>query len=95
MESAKIDPRSFGLSIGVTAALFWGIYSTSALLLLVIEVYISGFYGYTDLSNYDWKPELDEFFAALSAISLVAGLTGWLIAAFYNFLNGIFEPKLR
>ena len=95
MNDLKINSQSLGLSFGFTAAFFWGVYSTGVLLLLIIEVYISGFYGYTDLSNYDWKPELAEFFLFLFAISFGAGLMGWLIAALYNFLNGIFEPKLR
>ena len=95
MENGRINKRTFGLSIAVGAALVWGMYCAGALLLLIVEVYISGFYGYTNLSNYNWKPELADFFAELLAIGLVAGLAGWLIAFFYNLLNGFFEPKLR
>lgn len=95
MIDGKINSQSFGLSLAVAAAIFWGAYSAGVLLLRIIEVYVSGFYGYTDLSGYEWKPEITDFFAGLVAIGLVGGLGGWLIASFYNFLNGIFELKLR
>jgi hypothetical protein len=95
MESSRISSRNFGLCIAVGAALFWGVYSAGVLLQRIVEVYLGGFYGYTDLNNYEWKPELTDFFAGLLACGLAAGLSGWLIASVYNLLNDVLEPKLR
>ena len=95
MSQAKINTRSCGLSVALVAALFQGFYSALALLRLIIEVYISGFYGYTDLKNYDWKPELSEFFMRLIVISLSAGAAAWLAASVYNFLNEATQPEFN
>lgn len=95
MSEVKINTGSCGLSVALVAALFWGFYSALALMRLIIEVYISGFYGYTNLSRYEWKPDVMEFFARLIVISLTAGAAAWLAAALYNFLNEMVHPKLR
>lgn len=95
MTKERIDSLVFGFAAGLAAALFWGIYSAVGLLLLVVEVYISGFYGYTDLCSYEWKPEITEFLARLMLVACGAGLAGWLTASLYNLLDGIFEPKFR
>ena len=95
MSEAKINTRSCGLSVALVAALFWGFYSALALLRLIIEVYISGFYGYTDLKSYDWKPELSEFSMRLIVISLGAGAATWITASVYNLLTEVFQPEFR
>ena len=95
MSEAKINTRSFGLSVALVVAIFWGFYSALALMRLIIEVYISGFYGYTNLSNYDWNPYLAEFFARLIVISLGAGAAAWMTASLYNLLTEVFQPECR
>ena len=95
MSEVKINTRSCGLSIALAAALFWGLYHGLALLELLIEVYISGFYGYTDLSNYDWKPDLAEFVGRLIVISFGAGAAAWMAASAYNLLTEVSRLKFR
>lgn len=90
----NINPKSLGLAVVITAAVLWSIYRAGAFVLLVIEIYVSSHFGYIDLSNYDWKPEIADFVLYLLVISLGAGLMGWLIAGVYNFLNKIFAPRL-
>jgi hypothetical protein len=94
-ESIKINPKALGLAGAIVAAIFWTIYSAGAFILLVFEVYISSYHGYTDLSIYEWKPEIARFLVLLFAFGLGAGLTAPLVASLYNFLNEIREPKLR
>lgn len=91
----KINPKAFGLAIAVTVSLFWSLRSAGAFLLMALEVYISGFYGYTDLSGYDWKPEIARFAACLLVFGFGAYFAGWTVAAVYNFLSGFGKLKLR
>lgn len=95
MDNTKIDAHSIGLSVALVAALFWGVYSSLALMQQVFEVYMSGFYGYTDLNNFDWQPELSAFFRRLVWMSLGAGAAAWLTASLYNRLNELVPPRLR
>lgn len=94
MAEAKINSKSFGLAGAIVAAIYWSVYSAGSFVLLAAEVCLSGYYGYTDLSNYNWKPEIARFFAVLIFLSLGAGLTLRLIAAFYNLLNKNSGAKL-
>ena len=90
----KIDPKSFGWACAAAAALYWSFYSVGGLLLLATEIYISGFYGYTDLCGYNWRPELVRFLGNLFILSSGAGLTGWLVGSLYNFFNKISDAEL-
>lgn len=94
MAESKINPKLVGLAGVIVAAIYWSVYSAGVFALLVAEVYLSGYYGYTDLSSYNWKPEIARFFAFLIVLSLSAGLTLWLVAAFYNLLNKYSGAKL-
>ena len=51
--------------------------------------------GYLNFSNFDWKHTFAQFIVSLIVWSGNAGLTGWLIAAFYNYLSEIYDVKLK
>ena len=56
---------------------------------------LSGEMGYLNFSNFDWKHALIQFTGTLIVWSGGAGLTGWLIATFYNDLSEIYDVKLK
>jgi hypothetical protein len=62
--------------------------------LLIAAINLSGDMAYTDFSSFEWTGFLSRFLFNLVALSLGAGLTGWLIAGFCNRLNEISDPKL-
>ena len=51
--------------------------------------------GYLNFSNFDWKHTFAQFIVSLIVWSGNAGLTGWLIATFYNDLSEIYDVKLK
>ena len=90
----KINPTTFGLAGAIAATILWSLYSAVVLLLLIVSVNISGDMAYTDFSNFDWKFFVNRFLLFLGALSLSAGIAGWLTAAIYNFLNEFSIKKL-
>ena len=83
----KINPRLLCLSSAVTAAILWTAYSALVFSLTFLAINLSGEMAYLNFSNFDWKLTFIQFIVYLIVWSSSAGLTGWLIAAFYNFLS--------
>ena len=90
----KINPLLFGVAAALAAAVLWSVYSFCAISLLIIAINLSGDLAYTNFGNFEWTNFLSRFLVDLVALSLGAGLTGWLIAGFYNYLNENSAPKL-
>lgn len=88
----KINPLSFGLAIALSVAVLWSIYSVGAFSLMVATINLSG--AYTNFGSFDWSYFLSQFLISLIALCIGSGVTGWLIAVFYNCLNENSEPKL-
>ena len=91
----KINPGLLSLSSAVIVAVLWTIYSTAVFSLTIAAINLSGEMGYLNFSNFDWKHTFIQFIASLIVWSGSAGLTGWLIAAFYNDLSEIYDVKLK
>lgn len=91
----KLNPLLLSLSSAVTVAIFWTVYSAAVFSLTILAINLSGEMGYLNFSNFDWKHALIQFTGTLIVWSGIAGLTGWLIAAFYNDLSEIYDVKLK
>ena len=91
----KINPGLLSLSSAVIVAILWAIYSAAVFSLTILAINLSGEMGYLNFSNFDWKHALIQFIVSLIVWSGSAGLTGWLIAAFYNDLSEIYDVKLK
>jgi len=78
----KINPGLLSLSSAVIVAILWTVYSAAIFALTILAVNLSGEIGYLNFSNFDWKHALIQFIGTLIVWSGIAGLTGWLIAAF-------------
>ena len=94
-ECMKINPRLLCLSSAAVVAILWTIYSAAIFALTILAINLSGEMGYLNFSNFDWKHALIQFIVSLIVWSGSAGLTGWLIAAFYNDLSEIYDVKLK
>lgn len=90
----KINPPSFGLAAALTAAVLWSVYSASVFALLIAAMNLSGDMAYTNFGSFEWMDFLSRFSVNLVALSLGAGLTGWLIAVFYNLKDENSGAKL-
>ncbi len=91
----KINPGLLSLSSAVIVAFLWTVYSASVFSLTILAINLSGEMGHLNFSDFDWKHALIQFTGTLIVWSGSAGLTGWLIAAFYNDLSEIYDVKLQ
>ncbi len=91
----KINPRLLSLSSALVVAILWTVYSASVFSLTILAINLSGEMGYLNFSNFDWKHKFIEFIVSLIVWSSAAGLTGWLIAVFYNDLSESYDMKLK
>ena len=91
----KINPLLLSLSSAVTVAILRTVYSAAVFSLTILAINLSGEMGYLNFSNFDWKHALIQFTGTLIVWSGGAGLTGWLIATFYNDLSEIYDVKLK
>lgn len=91
----KINPGLLSLSSAVIVAVLWTVYSAAVFTLTILAINLSGEMGYLNFSNFDWKHTFIQFIVSLIVWSGSAGLTGWLIATFYNDLSEIYDVKLK
>ena len=91
----KINPGLLSLSSAVIVAILWTVYSAAVFSLTILAINLSGETGYLNFSDFDWKHALIKFIGTLIVWSGIAGLTGWLIATFYNDLSEIYDVKLK
>ena len=49
MEKAKIDPKKFGLSGAIAAAVLWTIYSLKVLILTFLAIFLFSDFGYVGI----------------------------------------------
>ena len=91
----KINPLLLSMSSAVTVAILWTVYSAAIFALTILAINLSGEMGYLNFSNLDWKHTFLQFIISMIMWSGSAGLTGWLIATFYNDLSEIYDVKLK
>ncbi len=82
----KLNAAKFGLAWAITFAIFWLVCSLFVWLMPGAMMGISGHMIHGDLSAINWHLSLAGAVAGLVAWSLLAGVTGWLVALVYNRL---------
>lgn len=82
----KLDAVKFGLAWAITFALFWIVCSVLVWLMPGSMRSMSGNMVHGDLSAMHWHLSPVGVVLGLIAWSLVAGITGWLVALVYNRL---------
>ena len=82
----KLDAVKFGLAWAISFAIFWVICSLMVWFMPGMMLNMSGHMVHGDLSAMQWRLSGAGVLLGLVAWSLVAGITGWLVAAVYNRL---------
>ncbi len=82
----KLNAAKFGLAWAITFGIFWLVCSLAVWLMPGAMMGISGHMIHGDLSAMNWHLSLAGAVAGLVAWSLLAGVTGWLVALVYNRL---------
>lgn len=84
----KLDATKLGLASGGAFAIIWLICSVLVMLIPTGMMEMTGQMMHADLSTMQWHIGIGGVVLGAIAWSLVAGVTGWLIATIYNRLNG-------
>ena len=82
----QLDSVKFGAASAVAFALLWLVCSLLVILIPGAMMETTGHMVHADLTNMQWRLGLTGFVFGLIAWSVLAGLTGWLVAAIYNRL---------
>lgn len=82
----KLDAAKFGLAWAITFGIFWIICSLLVWLMPGMMMGISGHMVHGDLSAMQWHLSFAGVLLGLVAWALLAGITGWVVAAVYNRL---------
>ncbi|MCX4186282.1 DUF5676 family membrane protein [Methylophaga sp. OBS4] len=82
----KLDAIKFGLAWAATFAIGWVICSLLVIALPGSMMQMSGHMLHSDLSGMQWHIGPLVLFYGLIGWTIVAGVTGWLVALIYNKL---------
>ncbi|MEX2131572.1 MAG: DUF5676 family membrane protein [Pseudohongiellaceae bacterium] len=82
----KLDASKFGLASAATVAVLWIICSLLVLLIPDMAMNASGYMTHADFSSMQWRMGFGGVLAGLALWSVIAGLSGWLLASIYNRL---------
>lgn len=80
----KLQPGALALSSAVTFAVIWIVCSLLVTLLPGMMMGMTGDMIHADMDQMSWSMNFGGFVVGLVIWSLLAGVTGWLIAIFYN-----------
>ena len=80
----KLEPKALALSSAATFAILWVICSLLVVLLPGTMMNMSGHMMHAEMSQMSWSMNFTGFVAGLVIWSLLAGVTGWLVAVLYN-----------
>ena len=82
----KLDAVKFGMAFAIASAILWIICSLFVWVLPSMMMEMSGHMVHGDLSQMGWSLSLTGVLIGLVTWSILAGITGWLIAYIYNRL---------
>ncbi len=82
----KLNSFALALSSALTFAVLWVACSLIVVALPGMMMDMSGHMIHANFSMMNWTMTFTGFFIGLIAWSLLAGLTGWLVAVFYNLI---------
>ena len=83
----KIHAIQFGIALALTFAIIWVVCSLLVWLLPAISLEITGHMVHANLAPMGWHLSLSGVLIGLVGWSLVAGITGFLLAYIYNCLT--------
>ncbi len=90
-----VNSKNLGLSIAITAAFLWSLYSFGVLILNLLGVAFSDMASSEAFHSFDWSGYLKNYLAQMFLIFGATGFVGWLVAEIYNDLNEIFDKTLE
>jgi hypothetical protein len=82
----KLDAINFGLASAAAFSILWVICSLLVITIPTGMMQMSGDMVHGDLSSMQWSMGVQGIFIGLIGWSILAGVTGWLIAVIYNKL---------
>ena len=80
----KLDAMKLGCAAAATFAVLWILCSTMVMFMPGAMMTMSGHMVHADLSSMEWHLDAAGFAIGLCAWTIVAGVTGWLLAVIYN-----------
>lgn len=80
----RIKPVSLGLASAISAAILWLVCSFLVFILPDMMMNMTGAMFHADLSDLNWTLTFTGVLTGLISWSVVAGISGWLLAFFYN-----------
>lgn len=83
----KLVALKFGIASAISAAVLWVICSAFVILMPEMMLSLSGDMLHMRLHDMGWHLTLAGVTKGLIAWCVVAGITGWLLAAIYNRLH--------
>jgi len=83
----KLDAMKLGLASAISAAVLWVICSFLVMLLPAMMIGMSGDMLHMQLNDMGWHLSFSGVVKGLIAWIVMAGVTGWLVAAVYNRLQ--------
>jgi len=83
----KLDEKSLGLAAAASFAVLWVICSGLVALSPGYMMGMSGHMMHADFASMQWALTVPGFVYGLILWSVLAGVSGWLIAYFYNRFN--------
>ena len=84
----KLDPKALALASATTSAVLWIVCSILVALLPGMMMNMTGDMVHTNMGQMSWSLNFVGFSVGLLVWAALFGVTGWLIAVFYNrFLN--------
>ena len=80
----KLHSNKFALTTAITFSVLWVICSAFISLMPGLSMSLTGTMFHADLSSMVWTLTWGGFFIGLIAWPILAGISAWLIAFFYN-----------
>lgn len=83
----KFDAKKFGLACAISATILWVICSVLVMIIPTMMLSMSGDMVHMPLNDMGWHLTFSGAAKGLLAWFVLAGVTGWLLAATYNRLS--------
>jgi hypothetical protein len=80
----KLEPGALAIASGATALILWAVCSLLVIALPGMMMNMTGDMMHADMGGMSWSMGVSGFIIGLVLWTLLAALTGWLIATIYN-----------
>lgn len=82
----KLNANAMAMAFAIVTAIFWLICSLIVVTLPQMSMNMSGYMMHSDFTGMQWNMNFPGFISGLIIWSLIAGVSGWMIATVYNRL---------